>query len=197
MPLHRNDLAQLQARSASLIEEKERRRDELAASGAEIARLWTLLRIPSAEREAFQSSFKMNLSLATLAKGREELERLKEVRIQSLARVITSIRADIVALWDEEGLEGDAARAKEFPEFFTDLSILSDAAVDVHESYYSMLRTRVEELRPLLQKIARREVIVQERVELEHIQMNPGNNHPSIAHLCIYLYIYTHTYICI
>jgi hypothetical protein len=31
----------------------------------------------------------------------------------------------------------------------------------------------VEELRPLLQKISRREAVVQERVELEHLMQNP------------------------
>lgn len=45
--------------------------------------------------------------------------------------------------------------------------------MDAHEAYFSALRTRVEELRPLLQKIARREAVVQERIELEHLQMNP------------------------
>jgi HEPN domain-containing protein len=45
--------------------------------------------------------------------------------------------------------------------------------VEVHETYYANLNARVEELRPLLQKIAKREAVVQERIELEHIQMNP------------------------
>lgn len=45
--------------------------------------------------------------------------------------------------------------------------------VDLHESYCNELRKRVEELRPLLQKIARREAVVQERIELEHLQQNP------------------------
>lgn len=45
--------------------------------------------------------------------------------------------------------------------------------VDTHEQYFATIRARVEVLRPLLQKIARREVIAQERIELEHIQMNP------------------------
>jgi hypothetical protein len=31
----------------------------------------------------------------------------------------------------------------------------------------------VDELKPILQKVSRRENVVQERVELEHIQMNP------------------------
>ena len=129
LPPHRNDLASLRARCKSLADEKERRREELACSGAEIARLWTLLRIPSSEREQFQASFKMNLSLATLAKGKEELERLKLVRVQSLARVTASIRTDIVALWEEAGVETEEQRRKEFEDFFLPLEELEDSAV--------------------------------------------------------------------
>lgn len=42
-----------------------------------------------------------------------------------------------------------------------------------HEHYYNTLLKRVEELRPLLAEIAKREQITKERIELEHIQMNP------------------------
>lgn len=129
MGLHRNDLALIQARCKSLSDEKERRREELATSGAEIARLWTLLRIPVSEREQFQSSFKMNLSMATLSKGREELERLKIVRVQSLGRVTASIRTDIAALWDEAGVESEEQRMAEFPGFFIAIDDLEDSAV--------------------------------------------------------------------
>jgi hypothetical protein len=134
LPPHRNDLASLRARCKSLADEKERRREELACSGAEIARLWTLLRIPSSEREQFQASFKMNLSLATLAKGKEELERLKLVRVQSLARVTASIRTDIVALWEEAGVETEEQRRKEFEDFFLPLEELEDSAVRLSSS---------------------------------------------------------------
>ena len=34
----------------------------------------------------------MNLSIETLAKGKKELEELREIRATSLARVVTSIR---------------------------------------------------------------------------------------------------------
>lgn len=54
-----------------------------------------------------------------------------------------------------------------------DLHGMRTAQVDSHEAYFCTLRDRVELLKPILQKIARREVIVQERVELEHIQLNP------------------------
>lgn len=170
---HHMSLTNLKRRHQSLAEEKERRREELAGSGAEIARLWTLLRIPSAEREQFQASFKMNLSLATLSRGREELERLQVVRVQSLGRVTASIRADILALWEEAGVESEEQRRAEFADYYSPVESLEDSAVDQHEAYFATIRGRVEALRPLLQKIARREVVAQERIELEHIQMNP------------------------
>jgi len=45
--------------------------------------------------------------------------------------------------------------------------------VDAHEMYCTQLQRRVEELRPLLTKIAKREAVVQTRVELESLKSNP------------------------
>jgi hypothetical protein len=161
--VHSEDLAKLKDRSQSLSEEKERRRFELSTTGAEIARLWTLLRIPTADREVFQLSFKMNLSMETLSKGREELEGLREIRTSSLGRVVTSIRKDISALWDEVGIDTDEQKEMEFPTYFRAVEELEDSTVEIHEAYFAALKTRVEELRPILLKISRREIIVQER----------------------------------
>eukprot|EP01038_Epipyxis_sp_PR26KG_P010175 gene10175-13690_t len=171
--VHINDFNQLTARLKSFIAEKDYRRDELAKTGAEIARLWSLLRIPSSEREAFQSSFQMNLSIETLTKGYDELKRLRDIRTKSLGNVITSIRNDIVTLWEEAGIESQDQRFQEFPGYFDSIENLLDSSVDQHESYYNQLKARVEELKPILQKISRRETVVQERIELEHIQLNP------------------------
>ena len=44
LSLTKENLTLLQERCVALVDEKERRREELASSGAEIARLWTLLR---------------------------------------------------------------------------------------------------------------------------------------------------------
>jgi hypothetical protein len=167
-----SDIARLTQRLKCFVDEKERRRLELGEIGAEIARLWTLLRVPSNEREEFQASFKMNLSMETLSKGVDELSRLKEIRTKSMGKVINSIREDIAALWSEAGVGGDE-QEKEFPLYFQDVENLEDKAVDEHESYFGIIRKRVEELRPLLQKVARREAVVLERIELEQLQQNP------------------------
>lgn len=54
IPLRTTDINFLKERLAKVAIEKEARRSQLALSGSEIARLWTLLRVPSSEREAFQ-----------------------------------------------------------------------------------------------------------------------------------------------
>jgi hypothetical protein len=115
----------------------------------------------------------MNLSLETLSKGKSEVDRLLDIRKQSLGKVIVSIRNDISLLWKEIGIDHDDDKMKEFEMYFEDSEKLQDEAVDIHEAYYNKLKARVEEIRPLLSKISRRESIVQERVELEHIQLNP------------------------
>lgn len=124
-----HDISVLQARLQSLQEEKERRRVELGRIGADIARLWTLLRIPSVERDAFSSSFKMNLSMETLSKGVDELQRLQEERAHSLGKIVGCIREDIEALWVEMGIETEEARRAEFALFFEDVADMDDNAV--------------------------------------------------------------------
>jgi hypothetical protein len=66
---HINTTKSLEKELMQLTQEKDARRCELATTGAEIARLWTLLRISTAERESFSKSFHMNLSLDTLQRG--------------------------------------------------------------------------------------------------------------------------------
>lgn len=127
--VHKNDLAQLTLRLKLFIEEKERRRVELAKIGEEIARLWTLLRVPAAERELFQNSFKRNLSTDTLKRGAAELAKLQEARKSSLIQIVSRFRSDILTLWEEAGIESDESRSKEFPHYYDDINNLEDSAV--------------------------------------------------------------------
>lgn len=71
----------------------------------------------------------MNLSMETLVKGRQELERLQGIRKTSLKRVIQCIRSDIESLWDEAGIESEQQRRLELPIFFDDISSLEDSSV--------------------------------------------------------------------
>lgn len=71
----------------------------------------------------------MNLSMATLSRGMDELNRLKEIRKSSLDRVISSIRSDILALWEESGMEDEADRRREFEFYYAPVEDLDDSAV--------------------------------------------------------------------
>lgn len=195
--IHQRDLERLQLRVMSLESEKTRRKTSLAATGVEIARLWTLLRIPTAEREAFQNSFKMNLSSHTLEAGTTELARLRELRKASFAAVIGGMRTDILGLWREcdgcsaniiatEGHEEEEAAAEtnravlvahqeDFPQYFIPVEQLDDTAIEQHEAFCNGLKSYVETVyRPLLTKVSRRESIVADRAALEILQQDPS-----------------------
>lgn len=164
--------ALLRERLAGLIAEKEKRRAELTSLGEDIARQWTLLRVPSADKQAFLDSFSMTLSSATLGRGQQELRRLKALRLKNQAAVIVNVRHDIEALWEDCAVAVDQ-RASEFPLFFAPESALDEEAVDAHARYFATLKDKAEDLRPLLVKIQAREAVVGDRIELEQIQLNP------------------------
>lgn len=172
--VHKDTFELLKMRVKGLIAEKEHRRSELASIGSEIARLWTLLHTPSSEREAFQSSFQMNLSMRTLQRGREELKRLLEIRKQSLGTMIAALRQDIMAMWLEAGISSENEQRGEFQLYFESIDKLQDSSIEEHEDYCIKLKARLEELRPTLVKIIRREAIILERLDLERLMLNPS-----------------------
>ncbi|CAE7821372.1 unnamed protein product, partial [Symbiodinium microadriaticum] len=45
--------------------------------------------------------------------------------------------------------------------------------IEEHEAFCETLRAKIEQLRPILAKIAKRESVVEERIELEHLMQNP------------------------
>ena len=128
IPVNSTNLLSLRNRLANLITEKQSRCSELSRLGEEIARLWTVLHVSSQERDRFQSSFTLTLSVETLNRGRQELRRLKEVRSKNMAKVVGSLREEILALWSECGL-GEEQRQTQFPLFFSPPERLDDDAV--------------------------------------------------------------------
>ena len=136
--VHQNDYNLLIERRNSLFSEKDMRKESLTKTGAEIARLWTLLRIPTIERENFQMSFKMNISMSTLVAGENELKRLFEIRTTSLARVIKSIRHDILTLWDECGIDEKLKRENEFPMYYYEIDKLNDSSVSLNSLIFTL-----------------------------------------------------------
>ena len=93
--------------------------------------------------------------------------------MESLVKIVSVIRKDILSLWEELGVNNQIERMNEFPGYFTQLTQLEDSAVEEHDQYYQKIKLKAEKLRPLLAKITRRELIVQDRLDLEHLMLNP------------------------
>ena len=128
LPVNATNLHSLRNRLASLISEKQSRRSELSRLGEDIARLWTVLHVSSQERDRFQSSFTLTLSVETLNRGRQELRRLKEIRSKNMEKVVRSLREEVEALWSECGMS-EEQKQTQFPLFFSPPERLDDIAV--------------------------------------------------------------------
>ena len=79
----------------------------------------------------------MNLSMATLSAGIDELAGLKQIRKTSLGKVVGSIRNDILALWEEAGIEDETDRQREFALFYAKVEDLDESAVRRHVDSHS------------------------------------------------------------
>jgi Ase1/PRC1/MAP65 family protein len=157
---------ELTKRFAELHAEKRRRKEKLQELGADISHLWEKLKVPNEEMLAFQGSVS-GLSLDTLRKGQMELDRLLAKKKAMLGNLIDEARSSIVGLWDQTNVP-EADRPKAFPPFTT-LDVSEELLVK-HEEYIGVLTRRLEQMKPILRLIERREDIVKERMEYEELQ---------------------------
>ncbi len=80
------------------------------------------------------------------------------------------MRHEIQELWRELSTS-TAIQQEEYPLFFVDYTDLEDDAFSVHQDYLTKLQNKIKQL--LIQKVERREAIVQERLGYEKLIMNP------------------------
>ena len=72
-------------------------------------------------------------------------------------------------MWDETNATQEYRR--NFKEYFiSDETQFDDELFDKHDEYIRVLQTRLEQMKPILQIIERREKILQERMEYEELQ---------------------------
>lgn len=93
-------LQQLASKQIVLEDEKARRLRSKAELTAEIDALNVRLRIPEADRVAFQESV-AGLSSVAIDRCREQLELLRERKRHSIAQFIVEARQLITAIWDK------------------------------------------------------------------------------------------------
>lgn len=161
-------LEELTKRVAELHTEKRRRKEKLQDMGAEIALLWEKLHVPEEDQRAFTQSVQ-GLGTDTIEKGEQELIRLHRLKSEMLGKLIDEARETIVDLWDEMNATPDYRDEFE-PMKLKAVSLYDDRLLDQHEEYICALRSRLEQMKPILRLIERREVVLQERFKYEELQ---------------------------
>mmetsp|Transcript_38429 Transcript_38429/g.57590 ORF Transcript_38429/g.57590 Transcript_38429/m.57590 type:complete len:658 (-) Transcript_38429:662-2635(-) len=164
-------LDSLNVRMAELIAEKKRRKNKLSEMGAEICMLWEKLHVPTEEQRLFTESVQF-LGMDTIEKGKNELKRLHELKAQMIGKLIQEAREAISQLWDETSTD-DGQRANFKAMTITDESLFTDDLLAEHEEHIKQLQEKLEQMKPILKIMEKREDIIKERMEYEDFQKDP------------------------
>jgi len=161
-------LEELTQRVAKLHKEKHRRKQKLQQMGNEIAVLWEKLRVPVDEQMVFTKSVQ-GLGTDTMEKGEAELERLHLLKAEMLGNLIAEARDAITDLWNQTNATRED-RQSFAPFFVRDETLFDDELLEKHDDYIGTLQARLEQMRPILRLIERREAVLAERFEYEELQ---------------------------
>lgn len=164
-------LDELTRQVALLHGEKRRRKEKLQEMGGEIAILWEKLRVPEEEQRSFTKSVQ-GLGTETLQKGEAELKRLHSLKAEMLGNLIYEARETIRFLWDQTNT------APEFQLRFTpfnvqDEDLFDDELLERHDDYIETLEARLEQMKPILRLIERREAVLRDRLKYDDLQKDP------------------------
>mmetsp|Transcript_32927 Transcript_32927/g.49712 ORF Transcript_32927/g.49712 Transcript_32927/m.49712 type:complete len:606 (+) Transcript_32927:23-1840(+) len=165
-----NVLEELTQRVTQLTTERKTRKVRLQEMGTEIATMWEKLQVSDEDQRKFTQGVQ-GLGMDTIVKGEEELRRLHNLKAEMLSKLISDARAAISLLWDETNTP-QQQREMFSPYFKNDESQWNNELLDLHEEYIMTLETRLEQMKPILRILERREEILVERMEYERLQHN-------------------------
>lgn len=161
-------LEELTNRASELSNEKRKRKTMLQEMGAEIAILWEQLRIPEEEQRLFTDSVK-GLGMDTIEKGQTELRRLKSLKASMLGNLIDEARQVVRDLWEETNASVPMRQGFQAMEVH-DENMFDDDLLEKHEEYIQELQDRLEQMKPIIRLIERREDILRQRTEYDELQ---------------------------
>lgn len=161
-------LEELTRHVALLHGEKRRRKEKLQDMGGEIAILWEKLRVPEEEQRAFTKSVQ-GLGTDTIQKGEKELKRLHVLKSEMLGNLIHEARETIRSLWKQTNATPECRQS--FTAFYVqNEDLFDDEILEKHEDYIGTLQARLEQMKPILRLIERREAVLRDRLEYEDLQ---------------------------
>lgn len=136
--------------------------------GGEIAILWEKLRVPEDEQRAFTKSVQ-GLGTDTIQKGEKELKRLHALKSEMLGNLIYEARETIGSLWEQTNATPECRQF--FDGFIVqEEDLFDDELLEKHEDYIVTLQARLEQMKPILRLIERREAVLRDRLEYEDLQ---------------------------
>jgi Ase1/PRC1/MAP65 family protein len=165
-----NVLEDLSHRATELTAERKLRKARLQEMGTEIATLWEKLRVSDKEQLAFTQSVQ-GLGEDTMLKGEEELGRLRVLKSKMLGKLIMEARERIGVLWEETNTPVQQQQLFTAHNVTSEL-LWNDELLDKHDDYITVLEGRLEQMKPILRILERREEILLERMEYEELQHN-------------------------
>lgn len=167
-----SSLDRLTSRIAELNGEKRRRRAKLGEMGQTISTLWTMLRVTPDEQRTFTTSIR-GLGMDTIRKGEAEIARLEELKKAMIGQLVREQRSAIEELWIKTGSCDDERASFDAYYQINDDELLTSEVLIKHEDYAVALKSKLSKMQPILDLIAKREAIIEERIELELLQKDP------------------------
>ncbi len=193
-------IARLRGKIDALLAEKAAREERIMVMGQAITALWKRLATPEEEQTAFleahagigddviaavsgepcrsgcfhQGTQLTHLPLAPSKSPQcEKYLAIKQSEFAvRLVELIATARATIESLWKEMRLTS-SERASAFPPFFAAEGTFADDLFLAHEAYIARATATLEDMRPILRGIEKRESLLADKVEYEGIIADP------------------------
>lgn len=168
---HLGVIDMLNSKLQSLQSEKSLREERITVIGMQITALWKRLGTPESEQTTFLESHG-GIDDHTI-RVVEEYLRSKQCEFASkLVDLIGGTRSVISAQW-REMRTGEAQQQESFPAFFVGADGYSDELYTLHEEYIATLQAQVEDVKPLVKAVEKREELLREKAEYEVIISDP------------------------
>jgi hypothetical protein len=161
----------LQSKAAGLTAEKAVREERIMVIGQQITALWKRLSTSEEEQTAFLESH-AGIGDDVIAACEDYLATKQGEFAARLVDLIGGARATISGLWAELRW-GEAQTGAAFPLFSAGADAFTDDLFLAHEAYIATATAALEEARPLLKHVEKREAILGERAEYEALMADP------------------------
>jgi hypothetical protein len=161
----------LQSKAAGLTAEKAVREERIMVIGQQITALWKRLSTSEEEQTAFLESH-AGIGDDVIAACEDYLATKQGEFAARLVDLIGGARATISGLWAELRW-GEAQTGASFPLFSAGADAFTDDLFLAHEAYIATATAALEEARPLLKHVEKREAILGERAEYEALMADP------------------------